>query len=206
MTGDAAPRSRAGVVVPIRSFTGAKARLADFLDEDARAAALRQMAARVIDAAAPMTVIVVTSAAEVREWALARGVDVVEDPGSLDEAAAAGTAALEHAGFARAVIAHADLPLARSLAPLARDLGRPIAAFVPCHRDDGTNVLSLPTGTPFRFAYGPGSFRRHVAEARRLALGTRVVRAPDLAVDVDAADDLHYLDDLNAPCVSPCQS
>jgi 2-phospho-L-lactate guanylyltransferase len=69
---------------------------------------------------------------------------------------------------------------------------------VPCHRDDGTNVLSLPTDIPFRFAYGPGSFRRHVLESRRLGLGIRVVRAADLAVDVDAIDDLRHLDELNA--------
>jgi 2-phospho-L-lactate guanylyltransferase len=67
---------------------------------------------------------------------------------------------------------------------------------VPCHRDDGTNVLSLPAGVPFRFAYGPGSFRRHLAEAGRLGLDARVVRAPDLMVDVDTVDDLSHLDAL----------
>src|ERR687897_960959 len=90
--------------------------------------------------------------------------------------------------------APADLPLARSLAPLARDGGRPIVAVVPCHRDDGTTVISVPVDVPFRFAYGPGSFRRHAAEARRLDLGFRVVRDAELAFDVDVPDDLHRLD------------
>jgi len=194
MTRDVASSSRAGVVVPIRSFIGAKARLAELLDEDARASAFRQMADRVIDAAAPMPVIVVTSAPEVREWALARGTRVIDDPGSLDEAAATGTRQLAMEGFVRAVIAHADLPRARSLAPLATDLERPVVALVPCHRDDGTNVLSIPTDLPFQFAYGPGSFQRHLAEAARLGVEARVVRAPDLTVDVDTPDDLRYLD------------
>ena len=49
------------------------------------------------------------------------------------------------------------------------------------------------------FAYGPGSFRRHAAEARRLGLGLRVVRDRDLAFDVDLPDDLVELDaDLEA--------
>ncbi len=65
--------------------------------------------------------------------------------------------------------------------------------MVPCHRDDGTNVLSLPADTAFRFSYGPGSFRRHAAEGRRLGLGVRVVRDPDLAFDVDVPEDLAAL-------------
>ena len=194
MTRAVASSSRVGVVVPIRSFIGAKERLAALLDEDARAAALRGMADRVIDAAAPMPVIVVSSAPEVREWALARGARVLDDPGSLDAAAAAGTQALANDGFMRAVIAHADLPRARSLTPLATDLERPVVALVPCHRDDGTNVLSIPTDLPFRFAYGPGSFQRHLGEAARLGVEVRVVRAPDLMVDVDTPDDLQHLD------------
>ncbi len=63
-------------------------------------------------------------------------------------------------------------------------------AIVPCHRDDGTPVLSVPTDVDFHFAYGPRSFRRHAAEARRLGLGVRVVRDRDLGFDVDVPDDL----------------
>jgi 2-phospho-L-lactate/phosphoenolpyruvate guanylyltransferase len=51
----------------------------------------------------------------------------------------------------------------------------------------------VPVDVPFRFAYGPGSFRRHAAEARRLGLGFRVVRDADLAFDVDVPDDLDRL-------------
>ena len=40
------------------------------------------------------------------------------------------------------------------------------------------------------FIYGPGSFRRHGAEARRLGLGLRVVREPLLGYDVDWPADL----------------
>jgi 2-phospho-L-lactate guanylyltransferase len=46
---------------------------------------------------------------------------------------------------------------------------------------------------PFRFQYGPGSFRRHAADARALGAAVRVVRRPDLAFDVDVPDDLAEL-------------
>jgi 2-phospho-L-lactate guanylyltransferase len=51
----------------------------------------------------------------------------------------------------------------------------------------------VPIGPPFDFAYGPGSFRRHVAEARRRGYGVRVVREPTLAFDVDVPADLAAL-------------
>ena len=79
-----------------------------------------------------------------------------------------------------------------------RDGAQPIVTIVPCHRDDGTPVLSIPVALGFRFAYGPGSFRRHAAETRRLGLGFRVVRDPDLAFDVDLPDDLTRLEAIDA--------
>jgi 2-phospho-L-lactate/phosphoenolpyruvate guanylyltransferase len=189
--------ARAGVVIPIRSFAAAKARLAEHLPEHRRADFARELATRVVEAAGELSVIVVTGAPEVRDWAQRLGLHVVDDPGAgLDGAADAGRARAAALGCVRAIVAHADLPHAESLAPLGRDLGRPIVVLVPCHRDDGTNVCSVPVDVPFRFAYGPGSFRRHAAEARRLGLGVRVVRRADLAFDVDIPADLER---LNAP-------
>jgi 2-phospho-L-lactate guanylyltransferase len=136
----------------------------------------------------------VSSDGEVREWAQARGLLVIDDPGSLDTAAAVGRDHLAAADCSRIVIAHADLPRVRSFDRVLLDRSQPVVTIVPCHRDDGTPVLSVPARAPFRFGYGPGSFRRHVAEARRLGLGTRVVRDAALAFDVDVPDDLTALD------------
>ena len=182
--------AHAGVVLPIRSFVLGKARLAADLDDIARAELGRRLADRVADAADPYPVVVVTSAPEVRAWAAARQLSVLDDPGSLDGAARRGQQHFAATGVGRVVVAHADLPRARSLVGLARDASQPVVALVPCHRDDGTNVLAVPAGVAFGFAYGPGSFRRHVAETRRLGLGVRVVRDPDLAFDVDVPEDL----------------
>jgi 2-phospho-L-lactate/phosphoenolpyruvate guanylyltransferase len=179
-----------GVAIPIRAFALGKVRLADTLDAAARASLGRRWAEQVVRAAAPMTTLVVSSDPGVGEWAARLGLTVVDDPGTLDGAAAAGRERLRELGCHRAVIAHADLPYARALARLGRDGSRPVVALVPCHRDDGTPVLSLPTAGEFRFAYGPGSFRRHAAEGRRLGLGVRVVRDRDLGFDVDVPDDL----------------
>jgi 2-phospho-L-lactate/phosphoenolpyruvate guanylyltransferase len=180
----------AGVVIPIRAFALGKARLADTLDAAARASLGQRWAEQVVHAAAPMTTLVVSSDPDVRDWAARLGLGTIDDPGTLDAAAALGRDRLRELGCTRAVIAHADLPYARALDRLARDGSQPVVALVPCHRDDGTPVLSVPTAVDFLFAYGPESFRRHAREARRLGLGLRVVRDRDLAFDVDVPDDL----------------
>ncbi len=195
---DASRAPASGAVIPIRAFALGKARLAASLDGAERAALGRRWAEQVVHAAAPMPVVVVSSDPDVRTWASDLALDVLDDPGTLDGAAAAGRDHLRGRGCTRVVVAHADLPRARDLARLARDGAQPIVALVPCHRDDGTPVLSIPTAADFRFAYGPDSFRRHAAEARRLGLGLRVVRDADLAFDVDVPDDLAALDTATA--------
>ncbi len=182
--------TRTGVAIPIRAFALGKARLADTLDPHQRAELARRWAERVVRAADPMPTIIVSSDAEVREWADQLQLETLDDPGTLDAAAGVGRDRLRALGCTRAVIAHADLPYARGLTRLARDGAQPVVALVPCHRDDGTPVLSVPTAVDFRFAYGPASFRRHAAEARRLGLGLRVVRDRSLGFDVDVPDDL----------------
>jgi 2-phospho-L-lactate guanylyltransferase len=195
MVADPLRTARAGVVIPIRAFVVGKARLATTLDDAPRAELARRMADQVVEAAGDLPVVVVSSAPEVRGWARDRGVTVLEDPGDLDGAAASGAAWYADRGFGRVVVAHADLPRAPAggLVRFAADGDRPIAAIVPCHRDDGTPVLAVPVTARFPFAYGPGSFRRHAALARATGWAVRVVRDPDLAFDVDLPVDLATL-------------
>lgn len=190
---DAVPRPRStGVVVPIRSFADGMARLAAVLAPEERTALGHDLATAVVRGAGPLPCVVVSSAVEVRAWCADLGVETLPDPGSLDAAAAAGREWCAARGLTRVVVAHADLPRIRpgGLAACALDAGSPVATLVPCHRDDGTPVLSVPTAAPFAFAYGPGSFRRHVAAAHAAGLAVRVLRDPTLAADLDVPDDL----------------
>jgi 2-phospho-L-lactate guanylyltransferase len=186
-------RAEFGVVVPIRTFALANTRLSEALTHRARAALAQQLADIVVRAAANVPLVIVTSAPEVETWARGLGIDLAPDPGSLDAAATAGITSLAARGVRRVVIAHADLPFARSFASVTRDADRPVAVLVPDQRHDGTPVLSVPAQASFAFAYGPGSFRRHLDSARAAGLAVRVVRDPDLAFDVDTVDDLHVV-------------
>lgn len=178
------------VVVPVKAFHAAKVRLAPALDPAARAELARHMATLVVAAAAPLPVTVVCDDEAVAAWTRDLGVTVAWTPGlGLDGAVEAGVAAAAAAGADRVVVAHADLPLARDLAQLAEGDEAGVV-LVPDRWDDGTNVIVLPARCGFRFAYGPGSFARHRAEATRLGLAVHVVRDPRLGWDVDLPTDL----------------
>lgn len=180
----------AAVVVPVKAFRAAKLRLSPALDPTARAVLARELAGTVVAAAAPLDVVVVCDDDEVRAWAGEMGARVVWCPErGLNGAVADGVAFLRDEGVERAVVAHADLPLATSLGWVGDFDG---VTLVPDRRHDGTNVLAVPTGAGFGFAYGPGSFGRHRAEAEARGLAVRVVEDPALAWDVDFPADLAW--------------
>ena len=176
------------VLIPVKAFADAKVRLASALSADERRALARSMAERVVRAAGELPVAIVCDDADVAGWAAALDLIVITAPGrGLNRAVEFGVDHLAREGMRQVIVAHADLPLANDLQWVARFGG---VTLVPDRREDGTNVACVPTGAGFRFAYGPGSFARHAAEARRCGLALRVVRRPDLAWDVDQPDDL----------------
>ena len=179
------------VVVPVKAFSQAKMRLASVLGPEQRAALARKMAEHVLAAAAPLPVVVVCDDEEVATWARSRGARTLPEPGlGLNGAVNAAVAQLCAEGYNRLVVAHSDLPLANDLPRLAEVQG---IALVPDRREEGTNVISLPAGCGFHFAYGPGSFSRHQREAARTGLPWRVVHDPGLAWDVDYPSDMAAL-------------
>lgn len=178
------------MLVPVKGFRDAKVRLAPALPADRRAALARQMGEQVIAAAQGLPVAVVCDDEEVAAWAGALGARVIWTPArGLDRAVADGVNRLSATGATQVIVAHADLPLAEDLRWVGDFAG---ATFVPDRRDDGTNVMCIPTDAGFRFSYGAGSFQRHVAEATRLRLPIRIARGTRLSWDVDVPADLTY--------------
>lgn len=179
------------VLIPLKGFDVAKERLASALDDGERADLARRMADIVVDAAAPLPVVIVTDDTGVASWADRRGARLIWRPSrGLNDAVQHSVAKLATEGIDRVVVAHGDLPRAHDLAALAEFVG---VTMVPDRRDDGTNVLCVPASAGFRFHYGPGSFTLHRTEAARLGLPTRIVRDAALAWDIDLPEDLEGL-------------
>ena len=175
------------VLVPIKSFRDAKGRLSGHFSPDERARLAQGMAGIVLDAGRPMPVFVACDDDDVAEWATARDAEVLWTPGlGLNGAIEHSVELIAGKGYDHVVIAHGDLPLARTFEHLCEP---DTVVLVPDHRMDGTNVQARPAA-PFTAHYGAGSFRRHLDAAVESGLRARVVVDADLAVDVDTVDEL----------------
>lgn len=183
--------SEPAVLVPVKAFGRAKLRLAPALSPDKRRELARTMATRVVHSAAGLPVAVVCDDEEVADWAASLGALVLWEAGrGLNLAVQAGVDQLAARGFGMVIVAAGDLPLATDLRWVADFHG---ITLVPDRREDGTNVIGLPVAVDFSFAYGPGSFARHLAQSRDLGGPHRVVRSAPLAWDVDLPEDLAVL-------------
>lgn len=175
------------VGIPVKGFGLAKARLAGVLDAAARSALGRRVAGRTVDVARAVvggdSVLVVTGDAGVVAWAQAIGVTVIDEgPGGLDGAAAAVVAAADGQPWA---VLHADLPLlTRGDLAAALAVADEAGAAIAPSSDGGTSLIASTGGFPF--AYGEGSFQRHLRAIPEAA----VVVRPGLALDLDTPADL----------------
>lgn len=178
-------------IVPVRGFDDAKQRLAMILNPEERRHLAWSLADGVLAALGDLPTYVVTDDPEVADLARQHQATVLADPGDgLSPAVAAAQFAAAADGHERLMVTHADLPFPGELPSLLVDHSPDHVVLVPDRRDDGTNVLVLPAALRFRVAYGPGSFRRHLAEARRLGAVTQVAAVAQLGWDVDLPEDL----------------
>ncbi|MCU1394649.1 MAG: hypothetical protein JWM34_3077 [Ilumatobacteraceae bacterium] len=178
------------MLIPVKDFRQAKARLAGVVSSADRIRLARWTAERVVAAAAPLPVYIACDDHDVAEWATSLGATVLWRPSvGLNAAVLDGIAALAAAGIEHAIVAHSDLPLATSLAGVVMTGG---IVLVPDTRSDGTNVMAVPTSSGFQPAYGSQSFRRHLAHAVSLGYPVRVHRDRALALDIDTPDDLAH--------------
>lgn len=186
---------RVAVVIPVKAFGLAKGRLAGTLSPAERERLSRSCAERVVASAHPWPVYVVCDDEAVAAWARDHDAEPVHcaTPG-LDAAVDAGRRAAAAGGATHVVIAHADLPLARTLAHVPREGA---VSIVPDRHRDGTNVLSMPVDSAMTTAYGPGSCDNHVDLARAAGLVCEIIDDDDLALDLDTVDDLAELDRRN---------
>ena len=179
------------MLVPIKAFDSAKARLDGALDPDQRAELAHRLAAGVLAAAAPTPTWVVCDDDAVAAFAAAAGATVVRQPSpGLNPGVQHAVGVLAAAGIAVVVVVHADLLRPEGLAAVVAAAAPDRVVLVPDRHGQGTNVLAVPSGAGFRFAYGPGSAAAHRAEAERLHLPVEVIDDEGLAWDVDVPDDL----------------
>lgn len=178
------------VLIPIKAFHAAKARLADHVTAADRQRLARWMADGVLDAVRRLPTFVACDDDEVAAWAAERGAEVLWSPGlGLNGAVDNGVDTIGGKGFAHVVITHSDLPLPAGLATIAQS---DQIVLVPDRRRDGTNVLSRPCGADLPACYGAASFRHHLEAAQATGLAVTVRIDAYLSIDIDTIDDCRH--------------
>lgn len=135
-----------------------------------------------------MDVTILSADDEVGTWTRKNGWKLrTARAGTLDGAASS-FAMTQHGEGRPWTVLHADLPLVGpgDLA-LVRSRLQAGRAVISPSADGGTSLVGTP-GDLVLFAYGPGSFRRHLHNMR--VLDPEVIASPHLACDLDLPDDL----------------
>jgi 2-phospho-L-lactate guanylyltransferase len=189
-------------IVPVKSLTHAKRRLASHLPAAARRQLVLTMLEDVLAAlaasAAVDRVLVVSPDARVAELAAARGAMVLRERrlDGLNAAVRKGLCRARAGRAVRALVLPADVPLTT-----AEEIGRvldgagaaPRVRLVASADGQGTNALLLAPPDAIAPGFGRGSFARHVARALAGACAIDVLQLPGLASDIDCPSDLARL-------------
>jgi 2-phospho-L-lactate guanylyltransferase len=186
-------------ILPVKSFGGAKQRLAPALGSGSRQALAQAMFLDVLASLRRVpgldSVAVVTADPVAAEAARGERVRVLADTEQAGQSAAAliGIREAIARDFERVLLVPGDTPLidpGEVAGLLARR--RPVS-IVPDRHGTGTNALVLTPPDAIEPSFGPGSRERHVAAAETAGLPHAVEEVPTLMLDVDTLEDLDAL-------------
>jgi len=190
-------------VVPIKTLTAAKQRLASALAAGARQSLAQAMLSDVLASLRRSTqveaIAVVTADVTVEAVAHDDRVTILRDDRQDGQSAAAliGVRYAVAAGFERVVLLPGDTPLLDA-GELDHLLGRCeserlAVGIVGDRHGTGTNALVLTPPEALEPSFGPDSLARHREAAAGAGVRFAVVRVPGLEHDVDTPDDLAVL-------------
>ena len=189
-------------VLPVKTLTNAKQRLASALSPGERRELFRVMVEDVLSVLSRVAglegIAVVSRDAEVAALAQHHGARLIVEPADRGHTAAvtAGARRLAAEGVNSMVTVPGDVPLVTPSdieAVVASHGAAPAMTIVPSRDKLGSNCIACSPPDAVGFAFGDGSFERHLAAARRCGIEPRVLSRPRLAVDIDTPADLALL-------------
>ena len=195
-------------VVPVNSLARAKSRLAGVLSSEERAALALDMLSHVMEAITRSGVVsdiaVISpehSAFRIPhsaiEGALPPGVTLIkQERDGLNELLEQGREWAEQQEADALLVVFADLPLL-SPGDIAQmvSLGEPgnTVVLAPDRHGLGTNAMLAHPVSLARFAFGPRSYPRHVAQHMQAGADVKTYTSIGTSLDIDTPDDLDYL-------------
>ena len=190
------------ILIPVKTFTEAKKRLAPHYSQSARAAlaeALCRDFFKIIAGVRLAERVYVASQEPVAlELARERGWRTVPETEQISESHSVDAASRICAqdGVTALLRIPADIPLATAGdvdAILAAVDAAPSAVIVPSRDGTGTNALLRSPPCLFPSHFGPNSFPQHIAEAEGCGAHVKIIKNDRIALDIDEPDDLRAL-------------
>jgi len=195
------------LILPVKPFREGKSRLASWLTPDEREQINRWLLQRTLRVVTQVTeideILVVSRDTQVLAVARAWHVRTLYEGSKADLNSTLNRTAqlLSSLRIPRMLVLPVDLPrlTTQDVRALARVLKRPLTPGVgrmviaPDHERQGTNALGLAPPQGHTFAFGPGSFWRHVMQARQQGREVHIIERPTLAQDLDWPSDLYLL-------------
>lgn len=192
--------TRVHALVPVKTFSSAKSRLAKVRSPEERATLARAMAEHVLGVLRGCrrieAITVVTPGDDVAAWAEGLGARALKDLGTAERLGDVIDDALAHLaaeGAEAALVVMSDLPNldAESIERMIDELAGADLVVAPDVDGLGTNALALAPPTGMRTCFGNvDSAMRHRDAAVRQGLRVVDVCSPGLGRDVDVPDDL----------------
>ncbi len=188
-------------VVPVKDLGSAKSRLSPALDSVERVDLTLHMLDHVLSTlrkACVENVCVVSPNSAVLDTARERGASPLsQESQGLNPALEEARLWAIRQGASTLLVLPADLPLLTAPDILALlEEGKPGVGISPDKARTGTNALLLQPPDVLPFAFGPGSFEAHLRLARERGLDVSVHDLPNLAFDLDTAEDLERVESL----------
>ncbi len=192
-------------IIPVKPLNRAKSRLADVLEPDQRRFLAETMLRHVLETvqAVPQVMGTLVISRDTKVLSIAREYDArtVQESGApeLNAALLRATKVVASWGCNATLVLPADLPL---IAPEdvtnIVNLGRSVMTVVIStdQSEDGTNALFMRPPGLIPYAFGPGSYARHVQLAREAGAEVTVYRSDRLSLDIDLPADLNSYNHL----------
>ncbi len=192
-------------IIPVKPLNRAKSRLAQVLSPDERQQLAEIMLRHVLDVvrSVPQVLGTLVISRDGRALAIAReyGARTVQESGApqLNGALLRATQVVMRWKSSAVLILPADLPLiaAQDVACII-EMGqneRSVVIATDQHQD-GTNALFVRPPGLIGYAYGPGSFQRHLELARAAGVDAQIYESERLLLDIDVPEDLHTYNEL----------
>ena len=189
------------LLIPVKSLSTAKQRLADALDQSQRSqlaeAMLRDVMTAVSAVLGRIDAALVTGDARAQHLAREFGFGVIEDTRNESETAAIemATAWCEQHGYDTTIVVPGDIPLITS-DELHRvlDAAPPEGAvFVPAYDRRGSNCLLRRPASLIPLRFGNDSFLPHCEAMRKTGRELVILEMPGIGLDIDNPHELDLL-------------